>query len=135
MKQLVDAKRERLKSKLRYKVSQHKRSRMRRGSLVDRGANGGILGADAHVIRKYERTVDVTGIDNHELNSLPIVDGAGKITTHRGTIVLLVPSRDMIRTVLLETRKNAAIRNGTKWTPDITDMVRLSVVCSKPHHM
>ena len=32
-----------------------------RGSLVDRGANGGIIGNDARVIFEYEnRTVDVT---------------------------------------------------------------------------
>ena len=41
-----------------------------RGALVDRGANGNIVGNDARVIRKLERMVDVTGIDNHELNLL-----------------------------------------------------------------
>ena len=50
-----------------YKVSNHA-SRSERGSLVDRGANGGIVGNDAKVIHTYEHAkVDVTGIDNHEL--------------------------------------------------------------------
>ena len=57
-------------------------TRSQRGSLVDRGANGGILGNDAHVIFEYEnRTVDVTGIDNHEINALKIVDAVGKVRT------------------------------------------------------
>jgi hypothetical protein len=44
--------------------------------LVDRGANGGIIGNDARVHHVHLREVDVTGIDNHELNSLKLVDGS-----------------------------------------------------------
>ena len=41
------------------------------GALVDRGANGGIIGDDAHVLYTcLTQEVDVTGIDNHEINSL-----------------------------------------------------------------
>ena len=54
------------------------------GSLIDRGANGGIIGNDAHVIHVHERVVNVTGIDNHELNSLKIVDASAKIITQKG---------------------------------------------------
>ena len=56
-----------------YHVSTHIVDRSKRGALVDRGANGGILGDDARVILQHKREVDVTGIDNHELNALKIV--------------------------------------------------------------
>jgi hypothetical protein len=51
---------------------------------MDRGANGGILGNDAAYPCTHE--VDVTGIDNHELNALKLVDAALKITPTRPAI-------------------------------------------------
>ena len=42
-------------------------------SLVDRGANGGIAGDDVHIIEKSDQTVDVRGIDNHQITNIPIV--------------------------------------------------------------
>jgi hypothetical protein len=50
---------------------------------VDRGANGGIIGNDARVHHVHLREVDVTGIDNHELNSLKLVDAGAKIMTNK----------------------------------------------------
>ncbi len=47
-----------------YSVSSHKSQRV--GSLVDRGANGGIAGDDIHIIEKSDQTVDVRGIDNYK---------------------------------------------------------------------
>ena len=41
--------------RLHYNVSQHQIRKSTRGSLVDRGANGGIIGNDARVIL-YQRT-------------------------------------------------------------------------------
>ena len=55
-----------------------------RGALVDRGANGSIIGNNARIIRKLDQEVDVTGIDNHELNSLKMVDAAAKAYSQRG---------------------------------------------------
>ena len=74
----------------RYSVSNHTVARSKRGSLVDRGANGGIIGNDAIVIHKHQREVDVTGIDNHELNSLPIIDASAKVTTQRGDVIVIM---------------------------------------------
>ena len=34
--------------------------------------------------------VDVTGIDNHELNSLPIVDASALVTTHLGPAIVIL---------------------------------------------
>ena len=61
-----------------------------RGSLIDRGSNGGILGNDARIIHTHLRQVDVTGIDNHELNSLKIVDAAAKVTTQLGDAIVIL---------------------------------------------
>ena len=60
-----------------------------RGSLVDRGANGGIAGDDTRVIRKHVRTVDVTGIDNHEMTDLHIVDTASWAMSNKGPVILI----------------------------------------------
>jgi len=71
-------------------ASKHAIKRSKRGTLVDRGANGGILGNDAKVIFKRNKTVDVTGIDNHELNSLPMVDATTKAITDKGPVILIL---------------------------------------------
>jgi hypothetical protein len=74
-------------NEIRYVVLNHGVSS--RGALVDRGANGGILGQDARVICKHIRMVDVTGIDNHEMSYLPIVDGAAWVMTNNGPIIAI----------------------------------------------
>jgi hypothetical protein len=54
-------------------------------SLVDCGANGGVAGSDVRVIFKTSRTVDIKGIDNHQVTDVPI-----------GTVgVLLTPRKVM----------------------------------------
>ena len=65
-------------------------SRSDRGSLVDRGANGGIIGNDAKVYAQHQRQVDVTGIDSHELNSLKIVDASAKVLTQKGYVIAIM---------------------------------------------
>ena len=80
-----------LESNTHYSVSEHATtSRSERGSLIDRGANGGIIGNDARVVHQHQRTVDVTGIDNHELNALRIVDAAARVTTHLGPAIVIL---------------------------------------------
>ena len=71
------------------RVSNHAHQ-VTRGSLLDRGANGSVLGSDAKVILTYERTVDVSGIDNHEMTGLRIVDASAKVMTHRGPVILIM---------------------------------------------
>ena len=75
---------------LTYTVS--KRSIDRNGSLIDRGANGSIAGADVRILDTNSpvRTVNVRGIDNHELTSIPIVTCAGVVTTQKGPITLIM---------------------------------------------
>jgi hypothetical protein len=46
----------------------------KKSSLIDRGANGGIAGVDTWVIERHPHgTVDIQGIDNHAITSVPIV--------------------------------------------------------------
>ena len=80
---------ESLTHNIQYRVSNHV-SRSQRGALVDRGANGGILGQDARVIHTYKRRVDVTGIDNHEMNGLQMVDAGACIDTNKGPRILVL---------------------------------------------
>ena len=70
-----------------YFVSAH--NMKRRGALVDRGANGGIAGDDTRVIHKHLRKVDVTGIDNHEMTDLQIVDTASWAMSNKGPVILI----------------------------------------------
>ena len=44
-----------------------------KGSLVDRGANGELCGTDVRLIEKTGRSVDIQGIDNHQITYVPIV--------------------------------------------------------------
>ena len=62
------------------------------GSLVDRGANGGLAGDDMKVIETCPNaTADVTGITNNVAKNLKIVLGAGRIISDRGPIIGLFP--------------------------------------------
>ena len=75
-------------SNIKYHVSEHKHQH--RGALIDRGANGGVLGADAIVVFEHLRTIDVTGIDNHELTHLKIVDATARVVTNKGPVILIL---------------------------------------------
>ena len=71
-----------------YRVSNHTLiSKLLRGALMDRGANGGILGNDARVFHSYLREADVTGIARNSLAGLNIVDAAAKMMSNRGPII------------------------------------------------
>ena len=69
-------------------ASKHAIKRSKRGALADRGANGGALGNDAKVIFKRNETADVAGVDNHELNALPMVDATAKTIADKGPVIL-----------------------------------------------
>jgi len=59
-------------------------------SVVDCGAKGGIAGSDVCVIEKSERSVDVRGIDNHEIVNIPIVTAGGVVTTQCGPTIAIL---------------------------------------------
>ena len=47
-----------------YHVSKHSSSHY--GSLIDRGANGGLAGSDVRILERTGTTVSVAGISNHK---------------------------------------------------------------------
>ena len=62
----------------------------RHGSLVDRGANGGLAGSDVRVLSTSPRKCTVTGIDNHEIPGLDLVQCAALVDTIHGIVYLIM---------------------------------------------
>jgi hypothetical protein len=80
---------------IKYDVSAASRTE-KRGALIDRGANGGIAGADTRVIARHpHRYVDIRDIDNHEITSIPIVTAGAVARTQRGNIVVIMHQYSM----------------------------------------
>jgi len=73
--------------KVCYYVSAHQSRYI--GLLVDHGANGGIAGNDVRIIKKSNQTVDVHGIDNHQIVDIPIVTAGGVVTTQHGLAIAI----------------------------------------------
>eukprot|EP00985_Skeletonema_marinoi_P021087 scaffold12763_cov85-Skeletonema_marinoi.AAC.1 len=67
-----------------YSVSAHRRRNTL--ALVDRGANGGVAGADdVKVISRIPHSgIDIQGIDNHTLQSVQLGSVGGVAQTQRG---------------------------------------------------
>ena len=55
--------------------------------LIDRGANGGLAGADMRVIHTTPRKLNIVGIDDHELTGLNVVTAAALLDTQKGQII------------------------------------------------
>ena len=55
--------------------------------LIDRGANGGLAGADMRVIHTTPRKINIVGIDDHELTGLNVVTAAALLDTQKGSII------------------------------------------------
>ena len=71
-----------------YHVAQVKQAQ--HGSLVDRGANGGLEGSDVRILSKTSRKGTVTGIDQHQINGLDIVQCASLANTNHGYVNLIL---------------------------------------------
>jgi Reverse transcriptase (RNA-dependent DNA polymerase) len=59
-------------------------------SLIDRGANGGLLGNDVRVLEKSNRLISITGIDKHQVRDLPICTAAGYGYTNKGHAIFIL---------------------------------------------
>ena len=55
--------------------------------LIDRGANGGLAGADMRIIHTTPRKINIVGIDDHELTGLNVVTAATLLDTQKGPII------------------------------------------------
>ena len=73
---------------LLYHVAQAKQAQ--HGSLVDRGANGGLAGSDVRILSKSSRKCTVTRIDEHQINGLDIVQCAALVKTNHGYVNLIM---------------------------------------------
>ena len=65
-------------------------SQAKHGSLVDRGANGGLAGSDVRILSRSFRKCTVTGIDSHELLGLDVVQYAALVETNHGIVNLIM---------------------------------------------
>ena len=55
--------------------------------LIDRGANGGLAGADMRVLHTTSRKINIVGIGDHELTGLNVVTAATLLDTQKGPII------------------------------------------------
>jgi len=73
-------------SKCTYHISKHVQS-SRGGSLIDGGCNGGLAGDDVVVLEETTQLVDITGIADSKIESVPISTVAGLISSTEGPII------------------------------------------------
>ena len=71
-----------------YHIAQD--SQTKHGSLVDRGANGGLAGSDVRILSRSSRKCTVTGIDSHELQGPDVVQCAALVQTNHGIVNLIM---------------------------------------------
>ena len=65
-------------------------SQAKHGSLVDRGANGGLAGSDVRILSRASWKCTVTVIDSHELQGLDVVQCAALVETNHGIVNLIM---------------------------------------------
>jgi hypothetical protein len=77
-------------AKRSYRVSKSER-RSQATSLVDRGANGMIAGADVRLIARVDprRTIDVTGLADHQITDLSIGSYGAVCETNQGPVITI----------------------------------------------
>ena len=82
---VLSAKRSRQIQVCKHYIFQH--ANYTNNQLVDRGANGGLAGSDMRVIYKTYRKINISGIDNHEVNGLDVVTAATLLNTSLGKVI------------------------------------------------
>jgi len=60
------------------------------GSLFDRGANGGIMCNDCHLIGEMTHFVNIEGRDDHVMEQQPVVTAGATVKLNRGTVILIM---------------------------------------------
>jgi hypothetical protein len=53
-------------------------------------ANGSISGSNVRVISKTLRRVDIQGIDNHQIQNIPIVTAGGVVHSQHGPVIAIL---------------------------------------------
>ena len=67
----------------RFSINRSALSR-RKACLVDRGANGCIIGSDMTLVERTDQFIDLTGIEDHTVRALNIVHAAFVAKSHLG---------------------------------------------------
>jgi hypothetical protein len=70
-----------------YTVSAHQLTKS--VSLVDRGANGGVGGDDVCVIKKSSKSVNIRGVDDHQVNDVMLGTVGCVVETNKGPIIAI----------------------------------------------
>jgi hypothetical protein len=81
-----------------YRVSKHRGDVA--SSLIDRGAsNGGLAGSDMRFISvDPSRKLTITGIDNHQMPDLDVVQAGAYVTSHKGPVIAIFNQYAHIKT-------------------------------------
>jgi hypothetical protein len=74
-----------------YQVSNHKQTTLPL-ALIDRGANGGVVGSDTRLIDKSLRSVHIQGINDHMIKDVPIGTVGAVVNTQRGEVIEIYES-------------------------------------------
>ena len=78
-----------VKKHITYYLSKH--YRVHEHSLAYQGANRGVARDNVRVIYKHtDKTVNVRGIDNHEITSIPLVRAGGVTSTTTSEIIVIL---------------------------------------------
>ena len=72
---------------LTYTVGKHRADKP--GALIDRGANGGVAGADVRIIETTHRAVNVQGVSDHQVTDLKIVTAGGVVQMQHGPAIAI----------------------------------------------
>ena len=80
----------RFANQVEYCVSKHHSANSSLSLVVGRGANGGVAGSDVRLIFQTTRTLDIRGIDNHQITNIAVGTVGGVITTQKGPVITIM---------------------------------------------
>jgi len=75
---------------LKFNKNHVRKSRVRWAALIDRGANGCIAGGDMRVIEKFDKRIDLNGIDDHIVRNVQLVTAGGVVKSSSGEIIIII---------------------------------------------
>ena len=76
---------------IEYCVSKRRTHTQQSTALIDRGANGCVAGADCTFMGRseVERNVHITGMDEHQINDIPIATVGAYVVSNRGPVIAI----------------------------------------------
>jgi hypothetical protein len=60
------------------------------GSLMDRGANGGVAGINVRIILVTLHSVGIQGLDNHQVMNISIMTAGGVALSQHGPVIVIL---------------------------------------------